>query len=73
MRKAEGYWRLAAAMGEIVRKRVRWATGSWTGDVLAEVWSGGVRGDAVGYGSTLGIGDGSTLVGVTTLGGGTTI
>ena len=52
MRKAEGYWRLEADMGETVCEQVRWATGSCTGD-----------------GCYLGIGDGSTLGGGTTLDG----
>ena len=69
VRKAEGYWQLAAAMGEMVRDHVRWATVSWDGDVLGKDWSGGVRGDVVGDGSTLGVGGVSTLGGCTTFGG----
>ena len=50
VRKAEGYRRLAADMGEMMRERVQWDTGSWTEDVYGKVWGSGVRGDAVGYG-----------------------
>ena len=85
MRKAEGYRQLAAAMGEMVRERVWLATGSWTGNVLGKVCTGGVRGDAVGDEYTIGIGDesiigggttieyGITLVGGTNLGGGNNV
>ena len=65
VRKAEGYWSLASAMGEMVFKRVWWSTGSWTGGVLCKDWAGGVRGAAVG--------DRSTLGGGTTLGGGNAV
>ena len=47
VRKAEGYRRLAADMGETVCERVRWATGSCTGDGCSL---------GIGYGSTLGVG-----------------
>ena len=50
-------------MGEIVREHVRWATGSFTGvDGLGEETVCGTGGDSDG--------DGCTLVGGTTLGGG---
>ena len=50
--KADGYWRLAADMGEMVCERVRWATGSCTGDGCSL---------GIGGGSTLG--GGTTLDG----------
>ena len=52
VRKAEGYWRLEADMGETVCERVRWATGACTGDGCSL---------GIGGGSTLG--GGTTLDG----------
>ena len=76
VRKAEGYWWLAATMGETVCEQVRWYTGSCTGDGCS---LGIGDGSTLGRGTTLdgdecylGIGDGSNLGGDTTLGGGTT-
>ena len=64
-------------MGETVCDRVRWATGSCTGDGCSiGIGDGSTLGGGttlVGDGCSLGIGDGSTLVGVTTIGGGTTL
>ena len=66
-------------MGEMVCERVWWATGSWTGYALGMGWAGGVRGAVVGYGCYIGIWDvsnlgvGTTLGGVTTLGGGAAV
>ena len=77
MRKAEGYQRLTAAMRETVCERVRWVTGSCTGDRCSlGIEDGSTLGGGTildGDGCSLGIGDGSTIGGGTTLGGGTTI
>ena len=60
VRKADGYWRPAADMGETVRERVQWATGSFTGvDGLGEETVGRAVGATVGDGYTLG--GGTTL------------
>ena len=65
VRKVEGYWQLAADMGEMVCERVRWDTGSFTGDrcylgiEYGSTLGGGTNLD--GDGCYIGIGDGSTL------------
>ena len=51
VRKAEGYRRLAAAMGETVCNRVRWSTGSCNGERCS---LGIGDGSTLGGGTTLG-------------------
>ena len=77
MRKAEGYRRLAAAIGETVCERVRWDTGSFTGvGCSLGIGDGSTLGGGstlVGDGCSLANGDGSTLGGGTNLGGGAAV
>ena len=77
VRKAEGYWWLSAARGEMVCERVRWDTGSCTGDGCSRgIGNGSTLGGGTtnhGGGCSLGIWDGPTLGGGTTLGVGTTL
>ena len=61
VRKSEGYWQLAEAMGETVCEQVRWDTGSCTGDGFSlGIWNGYTLGGGTtidGDGCSLGIGD----------------
>ena len=66
VRKADGLRQSVAAMGEIDRERVRWATGSFTGVY-------GLGGETVGGTGFAAVEDGCTLGGAITLGGGTTL
>ena len=75
--KSEGYWKLAAAMGEMVCEWVKWATGSCNRDGCSlGIGDGSTLGGGTtldGDGCSIGIGDGSTLGGGTTFGGGVAV